>query len=193
MQLYDIGSFSAAAHEKKGMSQLMGLKRFLGKLIWKMRDWLALMCLLLVYYVYAELCYLIVGHVGYLKSVILFGTLLFGGVMGLIYLHDYLKARYDWDAMKLQYLNSLRMDPEVEIEPHRVYLRAMRFVLQKGYWAILLIGPLLLGPFLVTLLLRKQKTWLTNAAYTLFGALYNAFITVALAKGAVALALKYFG
>jgi hypothetical protein len=169
----------------------MRLAKFWRNLILKIRNVLALGCLLLIYYGYAELCYLISDKFRYFQAVTLFGISLFLGVMGLIYLHEYLGARYDWDAMKLNYLRSLREDAAEELPPHRVYLRATRFVLQKGYWAILFIGPLLLGPFLVTVLLRKHKTWQSNVGYTFFGALYNALFSVALAKGVVALVWRF--
>jgi hypothetical protein len=180
------GGGTAAA--EKGLVRLMRLRKFLRKL----REAAAVAFLVVFSYSFSLLSYFFAKKLDYLRSVALFGASLFLGVIILVYLHDYLRGRFDWDMLKLEYLNSLRKDEEEEeIAAHNVYMRLTRFIMRKGYWAILLLGPLFLGPFLVTVLLRKQKTWRHNASYTLFGAFYNAFFAVASAKGAVALVWKY--
>ncbi|MEJ2070432.1 MAG: hypothetical protein P8X65_12750 [Syntrophobacterales bacterium] len=99
----------------------------------------------------------------------------------LVFLHDWFLSRFSWDALRLQYVNSLRQDDN--IPSYHFMKRLTRFVLREGFWAIFVIGPLLLGPFITTVLLRQRKNWRTMLTYTLSGSLFNAVFWVGVMRG----------
>ncbi len=157
--------------------------------ILRIRDVIALIVLLIIYHGYEVLCYIISNLYDYYQAVGLFAGAIFLGSLLLIYLHDFIKEKYDWDAMALQYVNSLRDD--VSIPSYQIFKRLTRLVLQKGYWAIFLVGPVILGPFVITLLLRRHKTWIAHLFYAVSGSFFNALFWVAFMKGLGVFTWKY--
>jgi hypothetical protein len=154
---------------------------FLQKVILYSRDALAVLVLVVVWHGYELLCYVAGNIFHYYVAVgICTGVLLIVS-LGLIYLHDFFKERFAWDALKLQYINNLTEDDH--IPSYQVFRRLTRLVLLKGFWAVFLLGPILLGPFIVTVLLRKRKIWWTSLVYALSGAFVNALFWVAFMRG----------
>jgi hypothetical protein len=159
----------------------LNLRNFLGRVWLKIRDGLALIVLLLTYHANEAFAYVMGNMFAYHLAVVICAGSLSLVSLGLIYLHDYLQKRHSWDALKLQYLNSL--SEEENIPPYRVLMRLTRLVLREGFWAIFIIGPIILGPFVITVVLRKRKTWRTNLVYAACGALFNALFWVAFMRG----------
>jgi hypothetical protein len=159
----------------------MGIKEHLHRWLRKTRDVLALILLLLIYHGVEALCYVISNLFPYYQAVPIYASCLLVIALGLIGVHDYLRRRFHWDALSLHYVNSLSHDET--IQPYQIYKRAIRFILRKGFWVIFLIGPVLLGPFVATILLRKRRNWTVNIAYTICGAFFNALFWVAFMAG----------
>jgi hypothetical protein len=155
----------------------------------KLREVLALAFLFLIYHVYEALCYILSNLHAYYVAAPMFAAALFLGSMGLIVLHDFLKNRFGWDALALQYINSLREDQSMP--PYDLGKRLARFVLQKGFWAIFVFGPIILGPFIITLLLRHHKSWKVHVIYAACGSLFNALFWVAFMKALGVLTWPY--
>ncbi|HZE21849.1 MAG TPA: hypothetical protein VE082_07335, partial [Desulfobaccales bacterium] len=109
--------------------------------------------------------------------------------LALVYLHDFLQKRFSWDALKLQYINSLA--DEEDIPPYRVFNRLVRLILQEGFWVIFIFGPVVLGPFVITVMLRRRKTWRTNVVYAVCGSFFNALFWVAFMRGLGVLTWRY--
>jgi hypothetical protein len=154
---------------------------FFPKVISYSRDGLAVLGLLLVYHGYELLCYVTGNMFHYYVAVGICAGVLFLISVGLIYLHDFFLKRFSWDALRLQYLNNLRQDDQ--LPSYQVLRRLTRLVLRNGFWAVFFLGPIILGPFIVTLLLRKRKTWCINLSYALSGAFLNALFWVAFMRG----------
>jgi cytochrome c biogenesis protein CcdA len=159
----------------------LNLRKTLSKIWQKTRDALALIVLLATYHGNEALAYVAGNMFPYYQAIAIY----VGGVslvsLGLIYLHDYLKKRHSWDALKLQYLNSL--SEEKDIPSYRVFKKLVRLVLREGFWAIFIFGPIILGPFVITVLLRKRKTWRINVGYAVCGAFFNALFWVSFMRG----------
>ena len=154
---------------------------FFQKVILYSRDVLAVIVLLVFYHGYELLCYVTGNIFPYYLAVAICAGVLFVVSMGFIYLHDFFKERFDWDALKLQYINSLA--EKDDIPSYQIFRRLTRLILRNGFWAVFFLGPLLLGPFIITVLLRRQKTWQVHVLYTLSGAILNALYWVALMRG----------
>jgi hypothetical protein len=161
------------------------------KRVRKIRDLVALVVLLTIYHGYEVLCYFIGNLFEYYQAVGLFAVALFLGAAALIYLHDFFRRKYSWDALGLHYINSLRYDEA--IPSYDLFKRLVRFVLRKGFWAIFVIGPILLGPFVITILLRRERTWKANLLFVLPGSVFNALFWVALMKGVGIFTWRYIG
>ena len=154
---------------------------FFQKTIFYSRDVLALLVVLVFYHGYEVLCYITGNTFPYYVAVGISAGVLFLVSLWLIVLHDFFQARFSWDALKLQYLNNLT---EInEIPSYQIFRRLTRLVLREGFWAILVLGPIILGPFITTVLLRKQKTWRINVLYAGSGALFSALFWVAFMRG----------
>jgi hypothetical protein len=164
---------------------------FITNMVFKTRDVLALLVLLVVYHGYEVLCYFMSNRFIYTLAVAICAAALFLVSTGLVYLHDFFQARYGWDALKLQYLNSLREDEP--IPPYRVFKRLTRLVLSEGFWAVFVVGPVILGPFVITMLLRQRKTWWANLLYVVCGALFSSLFWVAFMRGLGVFTWKYIG
>jgi hypothetical protein len=167
----------------------MNLMDFLRRIWRKIPDALALIVLLLAYHANEASCYLIGNIFPYYLAVVICGSALFLVTLGLVFLHDFFKDRFDWDALKLQYLNSLRKDEN--IPPYRVVRKMIRLVLREGFWAIFVFGSIILGPFVITVLLRQRRTWQTSLVYAACGALFNVMFWVAFMRGLGMLTWKY--
>jgi hypothetical protein len=154
---------------------------FSKKIIFHSRDILAVILMLVCYHGYELLCYMVGNIFRYSVAVAICAGVLFVVSLGLIYLHDFCQRRFSWDALRLQYLNSLSEDDE--IPAYQIFRRLTKVVLRKGFWAIFVLGPIILGPFITTMLLRKRKTWRTNVLYAGSGALLNALFWVAFMRG----------
>jgi hypothetical protein len=154
---------------------------FFQKIIIYSRDVVALVVLLVFYHGYEVLCYITGNMFPYYVAVGISGSALFLVSMWLIALHDFFQEHFSWDALKLQYLNNLAKNRD--IPSYQIFRRLTGFVLHKGFWAILVLGPIILGPFITTVLLRKQKTWRIDAAYAGSGALFSALFWVAFMRG----------
>jgi hypothetical protein len=159
----------------------LNLRTTISKVWRKTRDGVALIVLLATYHGNEAFAYVVGNMFAYYQAVAIY----VGGVslvsLGLIYLHDYLQKRHSWDALKLQYLNSL--SEEQDIPSYRIFRRLVRLVLREGFWAIFIFGPIILGPFVITVLLRKRKTWRINVVYAVCGAFFNALFWVAFMRG----------
>ena len=151
------------------------------KIISNIKDILALIVLLLAYHTYELLCYIISNMFPYFVAVAICAVELFLVSLLLIYLHDWFLQNYSWDALKLQFINALR--EEDNIPPYRLMKRLTRFILRHGFWAVFVFGPVILGPFVVTMLLRRRKTWETMVAYALSGSIFSALFWVAFMQG----------
>jgi high-affinity Fe2+/Pb2+ permease len=167
----------------------LNLRIFIGRVWLKIRDGLALIVLLLTYHANEAFAYVMGNMFAYYLAVVIYASGVSLVSLGLIYLHDYLQKRHSWDALKLQYLNSL--GKEKNIPPYRIFRRLVRLVLREGFWAIFIIGPILLGPFVITVLLRKHKTWRTNLVFAACGAFFNALFWVAFMRGLGVLTWSY--
>jgi hypothetical protein len=159
------------------------------KVIVYSRDALAVIVLLVVYHGYEVLCYVTGNMFQYYLAVAISAGGLFLVSLGLIYLHDFFQAHFSWDALRLQYLNDLTENDD--IPSYQVFRRLTRLVLREGFWAIFIIGPIILGPFIITLLLRKRKTWRINLLYAGSGALFSALFWVAFMRGLGVLTWNY--
>ncbi len=169
----------------------MNLRKSIGRIWRKTREGLALIVLLATYHGNEALAYVVGNIFAYYQAIAIYT----GGVslvsLGLIYLHDFLQERYAWDALKLQYINSLAK--EKDIPSYRVFKRLVRLVLQEGFWVIFIFGPIILGPFVITVMLRKRKTWRTNVLYAACGAFFNALFWVAFMRGLGVFTWRYIG
>jgi hypothetical protein len=155
--------------------------KFFQKIILYSRDLLAVFVLLVFYHGYELLCYVTGNLFQYYIAVAICTGVLFLTSLGLVYLHDFFLAHFAWDALKLQYINQLT---EVDhIPSYQIFRRLTGLVLREGFWAVLVVGPVILGPFITTLLLRKRQTWRINVLYTGSGAFFNALFWVALMRG----------
>jgi hypothetical protein len=159
----------------------LNLRKTIRKVWRKTREGLALIVLLATYHGNEAFAYVVGNMFAYYEAIAIY----IGGVslvsLGLIYLHDYLQQRFSWDALKLQYLNSLAK--EKDIPSYRVFKRLVRLVLQEGFWVIFIFGPIILGPFVITMMLRQRKTWRTNVVYAVCGTFFNALFWVAFMRG----------
>ena len=154
---------------------------FFKKIILKTRDLIALLLLLIIYHGYEVFCYVMSNIFQYYISVVLCASALFSVSTSLVFLHDWFLSRFSWDALRLQYVNSLRQ--EDDIPSYHFIKKLTRFILLKGFWAIFVIGPIILGPFITTVLLRQRKTWRTTLIYALSGSLFNALFWVGVMEG----------
>ena len=151
------------------------------KIIFKTKDIIALLVLLISYHAFELFCYIISNMFQYFLAVIICTGWLFLVSLLLIYFHDWLLENYSWDALKLQYINRLREDDH--IPAYRVGRRLTRFILRHGFWAVFVFGPIILGPFVITMLLRQRKTWRTMVSYALSGSIFSALFWVAFMQG----------
>lgn len=154
---------------------------FFKKIILKTRDLMALLLLLIIYHAYEVFCYVTSNIFQYYLSVALCAGVIFLVSTSLICLHDWFLNHFSWDALKLQYINSLREDDH--IPSYRLVKKLTRFVLRKGFWAVFVIGPIILGPFVTTVLLRQRKTWRITLTYALSGSILNALFWVGFMRG----------
>ena len=162
----------------------------LKKTILKTRDILALLVLLLTYHGYEVLCYITSNLFAYYQAVAICAGALFLVSFFLVYFHDWLLRHFSWDALKLQYINRL---PEDDNTPSYHLLKKLtRLVLHEGFWAVAVIGPIILGPVVITLLLRRRKAWRTTLAYTLSGSLISALFWVGFMRGLGVFTWGYF-
>ena len=162
---------------------------FLKKIILKTRDLIALLILLIIYHGYEVFCYIMSNIFQYYLSVVLCASTLFSVSTSLVFLHDWFLSRFDWDALRLQYINSLGQDDN--IPSYHLMKQLTRFMLRKGFWAIFVLGPIILGPFITTVLLRQRKIWRTTLIYALSGSLFNALFWVGIMEGVGMLTWSY--
>jgi hypothetical protein len=167
----------------------LNLRTFIGRVWRKTRDGLALIVLLATYHGNEAFAYVVGNMFAYYQAVAIYAGVVSLVSLGLIYLHDYLQKRHSWDALKLQYLNSL--GKEKDIPSYRVFRRLVRLILREGFWATFVFGPIILGPFVITVLLRKRQTWRINVVYAACGAFFNALFWVALMRGLGMLTWSY--
>lgn len=167
----------------------MNLKEFLGRAWRNIPDILALLVLLLSYHANEASCFIIGNLYPYYQAVPLCASGLALVTLGLISLHDWFLNRYAWDALSLQYLNSLR--DKDDIPSYRIFQRMTRMVLREGFYAVFIIGPIILGPVVITLLLRPRPTWKTNLVYAVSGSIFSALFWVAFMRGLGMLTWKY--
>jgi hypothetical protein len=179
--------FSLRWPKARARSQLMD---FLKKFILYSRDILAVIFLVVFYHGYELLCFMAGNIFHYHEAVAICAGVLFLVSLGLIYLHDFFKDRFAWDALRLQYLNSLSENEK--ILAYQIFRRLTRVILREGFWAVFVLGPIVLGPFITTVLLRKRKTWQVNVLYAGSGALFSALFWVAIMRGLGVFTWRYF-
>lgn len=138
------------------------------------------MVLLVIFHVFEGFCYFISNLYPYYHAVPLYGSAAFLVSLGIVYLHDFLRARYGWDALGLQYLNSLRDADDVAL--YQIFTRWTQIILRRGFWVVFVLGPVFLGPPVTTLMLRPNKKWRTNFLYTFGETSFNSLAWVALMK-----------
>ncbi|MBF0555894.1 MAG: hypothetical protein HQK96_15320 [Nitrospirae bacterium] len=98
-----------------------------------------------------------------------------------VYLHGFLEKKYSWDMLGLQQLNELKYDNK--IPNHRIFKRLLKQMMLKGYWWIYFIGALIVGPPIVTILLRREKSLSQNLLYIIPGTLLSVVFWVSIWTG----------
>jgi hypothetical protein len=167
----------------------MNLREFLGRVWRRIPDVLALLVLLVSYHANEASCFIVGNLYPYYQAVPLCAAAMALLSLGLIAVHDWFLRRYAWDALSLQYLNSLQ-DAE-DIPSYRLFQRMTRMVLREGFYVVFVLGPIILGPIVITLLLRPRRTWKTNLAYAVCGSIFSALFWVAFMRGLGMFTWKY--
>ena len=108
----------------------------------------------------------------------------------LVFIHEIVYKRFSWDILGLKQLNELKNIDN--LPKHKIFKRFIGWVLYKGYWAIYLIGPGTVGPFIVAILLRKEEKWRENMIYIIPGTLMSTIIWVSVWTGVGAFTWKQY-
>jgi len=116
----------------------------------------------------------------YFASMGIMLTALAGVSIVLIELHEWIGKRTGWDVIGLESLNRLR-DVE-DNPPARVGRRIKRWCMRRRL-TIFIFGSCLVGPPVVTILLRRPGRWVDNVFYILSGTLISVVTWVTVWKG----------
>lgn len=133
----------------------------------KVRDFIALVFLLLAYHWYDVFCYAVSNIFSLATAMSIMFVVLFSLSTLFVYTHQILDTRYSWDILGLKKLNHLR--GESHISEYRICKRITKQVLNRGYWWILIPGSVIIGPPIVTILLRRQNNLSQNLFYITLG------------------------
>jgi len=154
-------------------------------LVWckKIRNLIVLSILFPVYHLYDGLCYIVANTFGFFKGTAIMFAILFLVSVGAVYLHSFCERKYDWDMLSMGKINNF-INRENRITRHKIFKRFIAWILQKGgFWAVYLVVPIIFGPFVSTIILRKKNNLLQNLAYIIPGAVLSALFWVSVWTG----------
>ncbi|MGO9532715.1 MAG: hypothetical protein ACLPT6_07835 [Desulfobaccales bacterium] len=152
------------------------------KVVWsKVKNAIVLVVLAGLYYGFSAVYYAISNMFKYHQALAIMSLILFSTSVILVYLHDYAEKMYSWDILGLAYLNNLRTDDH--IYKYQLFKRLFRWTLRKGFWTIYVIGPIIIGPYVVAIILRKDKSCKSNLSYIIPGTLLSVLFWVTTMKG----------
>jgi hypothetical protein len=169
-----------------------GLVRFIylntGKMVVKGTDYLSLrlknLVAVIIYFVGAHvldvLYVLTCKEFSYFAAMGIMALTLGGMSVILVSTHGKVQERYGWDVLGLEHLNRLR--DEKHIPQHRTGKRLTRWFMRRRL-TIFLLGSCLVGPPVVTILLRKPGSPGDNIFYIISGTLISAVVWVTFWKG----------
>lgn len=149
----------------------------------KARNAIAVATLLLYYYLFDSACYLTSNYLGFEKSIIIMSLVIFLVSVMAVRIYDLCQAKHSWDVLGMEKINLLLHDKE-EIPRHKIFRRLLRWVLKRGgSLAVFLIVPCIFGPFISTILLRKNVSWKQNMVFIVSGTIISALFWVSLWMG----------
>ena len=150
----------------------------------KGRDVIVLAILFPFYHLYDGLCYVVANAFGFFNGLMVMFAILFPISVGVVYLHAFCKKKYGWDMLSIGKVNEL-MNREIEIPRHKIFKRFIAWTFQKGgFIAIYLIVPIIFGPFISAIILRKKNNLLQNLAYIIPGTILSVVFWVSVWTGA---------
>ncbi len=115
-----------------------------------------------------------------LRAILIMFCILFVLASALVYSHEFFKRKYAWDILELEELGNLKKQKGDKIN----FLKKItKKILEKGYWYIYFIGPILIGPHVVAIMLRKEKGLFENWLFILPGSILSAVFWVLFWKG----------
>jgi hypothetical protein len=147
----------------------------------KVRDGFVAILMIVAYHCYDGICYAVSNLLGYFQAILIMSALLLFLSVVFVYLHEFLFVTYSWDMLGLQHLNDLKY--EMQIPQHRIFKRLLKKVMIGGYWWIYFVGPLIIGPHVVTILLRRGNKLSQNLTYIIPGTLLSAVFWVSMWAG----------
>ena len=149
----------------------------------KARNAIVLVILFPLYHLYDGLCYIVANAFGFINGSVIMFAILFPISVGVVYLHAFCKKKYGWDMLAIGKVNEL-MNREIEIPRHKIFKRFMAWLFQKGgFLAIYLVVPIIFGPFISAIILRKNSGLRQNLLYIIPGSLLSAVFWVSLYVG----------
>ena len=142
----------------------------------KLGSWAAAILYFLAAHIYDGLCCAVSNLYPYPVALGIMTAVLFSISTALVILHDQLRKFFQWDILGINEINRLAMIDH--LEPHKISQRLTLWILRQGHWWIHIIGSALIGPPVVTLLLRKDESWKSNLVYLTSGTLISVLVWV---------------
>lgn len=118
-------------------------------------------------YGYDAICYIVSNALGYRKALWVMSVFLFSISAALVFLHDRIVKRYAWDILGLAGLRGIARSGVVP--KYGVCERTFLWSLKRGRLWLHVIGSCIVGPPVVTLLLRKKGSILSTIFYLTTG------------------------
>ena len=128
---------------------------------------------------YDGFCYTVSNAFNIPTALFLVFSFLSGLSAVLISAHQLVERKWNWDLMGLEEFKTQGKEP---IPSWRIFKRFKCWMKQnrkKTFW----IGPIIIGPPIVTILVRENKTWPCNLKYILSGAFLSTAFWVPLWTG----------
>jgi len=107
-------------------------------------------------HLYDGLCYAVSSLYSYPKALAIMFIILLLISLILVALHRFAESRLGWDVLGLQRLGSLKNCQD--IPAHRIFRRLVAWTLRRGRCGVFLVGSILLGPPVVTVLLSDERS-----------------------------------
>ncbi len=147
----------------------------------KKRNWLVAALYFVGAHWYDGICYMVSNAFSYPKALLIMYGFLFSLSSLLIPLHYLVKKYFSWDMLGLDEVNELRN--REDIPRHQIVKRAMRWALRKGRRETFFVGSILIGPPIITPILRKKGNLGSSIFYLTTGTFVSVIFWVTLWSG----------
>ncbi len=132
-------------------------------------------------HIYDGLCFAISNLFSYPEALgLMTAFLLFVSIL-LVFLHEKLNERFQWDILGMNEIN--RLAHIKNIPRHQYFKRLMQWALSQGHWWVFFIGSFTVGPPVITLLLQQLNNWKSRWFYLVAGTLISVFVWVTIWAG----------